>query len=216
MLSQTSSRSTCWPPPNPISRKSIYYHLTAVKANAPKIHDQEPLQRIYVEELVEAIKTNDFVLFIQHNYTPHQVERVHKNTLIKSGGQFYSHRNVVYKEVFANMGLDRVQHLFITRNSLVLGKFDCLSTCVKALRRMPQFILLAGCIENELYSHRELQIIGDNPSLDMNRANLTGLLETPAIELYQNLKQYVEMHPGEADPPEGAQVVEQTNPEAEK
>lgn len=175
-------------------RKYILQSDSCVGTNS-KVHDLHPLQRIYADELLEAVKENDFVLFIQHNYTPFQSERVYKNTLIKSGGLIYSHRNTVYKDVFSNLGLEQVQSLFVTRNTLVLGKIDSLPKCVIALRKMPQFLLLAGCIHNEVYSYEQLQQISASSDLDTCRATLTSILETPAIELYQNLKQYVEMNP---------------------
>lgn len=175
-------------------RKYISQSDSCVGTN-PRVYELHPLQRIYADELSSAVKSNDFVLFIQHNYTPFQSERVYKNTLIKSGGMIYSHRNEVYKEVFSNLGLEEVKNLFVTRNTLVLGKIDSLPNCVKALRKMPQFLLLAGCINNEVYSYEQLQQISATSDLDACRATLTSILETPAIELYQNLRQYVEQNP---------------------
>lgn len=156
----------------------------------PKIHELHPLQKIYANELIEAIEKNDFVLFIQHNYTPFQSERVYKNTLIKSGGSFVSHRNEVYRDVFHRLGLNALQHLFVTRNSLILGPVDKLPKCVNALRKMPQFLLLGGCIEKEIYSYKQLQLISQSPNLDQCRAQLLSILETPAIDLADNLAVY--------------------------
>lgn len=159
-----------------------------------KVNELEPLQKIYADELLEAVKKNDFVLFIQHNYTPFETYRVNRNILIKSGAQIYSHRNVVYREVFRQLDLDRLDHLFVTRNSVILGPVDKLPACVKAVNKMPSFMLLAGCIENEIYNYEQLQKISLSPDLDICRATLTSILETPAVELYQNLEQYVKMN----------------------
>lgn len=195
----------------PYYKRKYILQSDSCKGIKPPLHELEPLQRIYANELFEAVKANDFVLFLQHNYTPFQSERVYKNTLIKSGGQFYSHRNVVYKDVFENLGINQVMSLFCSRNSLVLGKLDKLPNCVRALRRMPQFILLAGCIENEVYSYDQLQLFSDSPDLDMCRATLTSILETPAVELYQNLKQYVEMN-SDSSSEQGESSTEQQDP----
>lgn len=155
-----------------------------------KEHHLEPLDRIYANELLDEIKKNDFVLFIQHNYTIFQSERVYKNTLIKSGASFFSHKNPVYKKVFKTLGIDQVQHLFITRNSLVVGPIDKLPACVKALRKMPQFLLLAGCIEGDVLTYDQLQSISVTTDIDECRANLLAILESPSIDLSHYLEQH--------------------------
>jgi ribosomal protein L10 len=170
-----------------LKRKYKLQSDTCVGVN-PKVHELHPLQKIYSNELIEAIEQNDFVLFIQHNYTPFQSERVYKNTLIKSGGHFYSHRNEVYKDAFKRLGIDQVQHLFVTRNSFVIGPIEKLAKCVIALRKMPQFLLLAGCIEKEVYTYEQLQMISKDTNLDSCRATLVSILETPAVELSSNLE----------------------------
>lgn len=183
------------------------YRLPAEKCRGSSIkaHELDPLDKIYVDELTEAIQVNDYVLFLQHNYTPFQSERVYKNTLTKLGGIFRSHKNEIYKEVFVRLEVDRIiQQLFVTRNSLVVGKIESLAPCVKALRRMPQFILLAGCIDRELYNYSQLQSISANPNIDLCRANLLATLETPAIDLAYYLEQYVDMHETENDKPQEA------------
>jgi len=170
------------------------------KGNFPKQFEMEPLDKIYASELVEEIKRNDFVLFIQHNYTPFQSERVYKNTLIKSGGNFRSHKNVVYKKAFEELGVDnRVQSLFVTRNSLVIGSVEKLPACVLALKKMPQFLLLGGCIDGEVYSHADLTSISKQSNIDMCRVELVSILETPAVDLADNLEQYVISNAGKGD-----------------
>lgn len=180
----------------PYHRRTYVLPQDSCTGYQPKFHDMEPLDSIYAQELLSAIKSNDFVLFVQHNYTPFQSERVYKNNIIKSGGLFYSHKNIVYKSVFSDLGVSQVENLFISRNSLVLGKLESLPKCVGVFRSMPQFILLAGYIENQVYSYDDLQIFSNNPDLDTNRATLTCILDRPAIDLYQNLQKYVEINDG--------------------
>ena len=152
--------------------------------------DLHPLDRIYANELLDAINKSGFVLFIQHNYTPFQIERVYKNTLIKSGGTFFSHKNQVYKEVFNTLNIDSVQPLFTTRNSLLVGPVDKLPACVDALKRMTSFLLLAGCIDKNVYTYDQLNLIAMYPNLDSARAQLLATLETPAIDLAYYLEQH--------------------------
>lgn len=178
----------------PYIKKKFRLQSETCKGTEPKVLEMEPLQKIYCDELTEAIEKNDFLLFIQHNYTPFQSERVYKNKLIKSGGHFYSHRNVVYEEVFNRLGVNQLQHLCITRNSLVLGPIDALPKCVIALRKMPQFLLLAGYVDKEVYTYEQLQLISGDSNLDSCRATLLSILETPAIDLSYNLGEYVKMN----------------------
>lgn len=176
----------------PYIRRKYELPSETCKGNIPKDHQMEPLEKIYVNEVMDDIKQNDFVLFIQHNYTPFQSERVYKNTLIKNGGIFRSHRNVVYKEVFKRLGVDdKIQQLFVTRNSIVIGQVDKLPACVGALRKMPQFILLGGCIDGEIYNYEDLQSISRQQNIDLCRANLLAVLETPLAELSYCLEQYI-------------------------
>lgn len=167
----------------PYFRRKYELPSETCKGTSAKTHEMGPLEKIYAEELIEEVKKNDFVLFVQHNYTPFQSERVYKNTLIKSGGTFYNRKNPVYEEVFNTLGIKEVQHLFVTRNSLVLGPLDKLNSCVRALRKMPQFLLLAGCIDQEVYTYHQLQTIAATDDIDQCRANLLATLNTPAIEL---------------------------------
>lgn len=186
------------------------------KGTSQSVHEMHPLQKIYSNELLEAIEKNDFTLFIQHTYTPFQSERVYKNTLIKSGGHFYSHRNEVYKDVFNRLGANQLLHLCITRNSLVLGPIDALSKCVHALRKMPQFLLLAGYIDKEVYTYEQLQLISRDSNLDSCRATLVSILETPAIDLASNLEEYTRINSsaeeGESEPPGQSDRVRDEDP----
>lgn len=157
----------------------------------PKVHELLPISKIYADELEETVNQSEFVLFIQHNYIPARVERPSRNTITKSGGEFISHKNVVLKEVFCNrLGYEKLNHLFIIRNSLVVGPLDRLGACVLAINKISQFLLLAGLIEKELIFHDQLQAIAVQPSLDSARASLVATLETPAQDLVYNLEQH--------------------------
>ena len=182
------------------------------KGNLQVEHDLKPLDKIFVSELVEDLQQNEFVLVFQHNYTPFQSERVYKNTLIKSGGIFRSHKNGVYREAFKILKTDdQIHQLFVSRNSVVIGKLDKLSNCVTALIKMPQFILLGGCIENEVYNHDQLVKIGRQPNIDYSRATLLSILETPSLDLVQCLEQHQDHNliaDKEETPPQMEQTIE--------
>lgn len=149
-----------------------------------------PLEKIYVEELIEDIKNNNFILFIQYTFTEFQSERVYKNNITKSGGTFHSFNNRVYKEAFKMLNKNEVLSLFITRNALVTGKDNDLVKCVNAIKKMPQFLMLAGYIDGHLYNYEQLLNMSD---LKTSLLRLTSLLSSSAINLSATLEHHSEL-----------------------
>lgn len=151
-----------------------------------------PLEKILINELLDDIRNSEFVLFIQHNYTKFQSERVYKNTITKSGGKFQALNNNIYRETFKILGHDNLLPLFITRNALVTGNCDQLPACLTVLRKMPQFLLLLGLVNNHLCDVDQLRAISLVNNIDQARVNLLSLLNTPSIDLSYNLQQHCE------------------------
>lgn len=150
-----------------------------------------PLEKILSKELLEDINKSDFILVIQYNYTPFQSDRVYKNTLTKSGGKVHALNNKIYQDALNTLKLDQLSKLtWITRHMLVTGQVDCLPVCVNALKKMPQYVLLAGSIQRHIYNVSQLNSISITNNLDQCRANLLAVLETPAVELSSYLQQH--------------------------
>lgn len=141
------------------------------------------MERILHEELLEEIKKSEFVLFIQYSYTKFQFDRVHKNTLTKLGGKFHALNNKIYRETFRTLNMDHILPLFVSRNALLTGETKNLPACVTALNKIPQYILLAGIVDNHLYRHGQLQSIAKADSIEKSRANLLATLYTPSLDL---------------------------------
>lgn len=173
-----------------IKRKYVQPGESCKGTTSPVI-EMHPLDRILCNELVEELKQSEIVLFFQYNYTPFQSERVYINTIIKSGGKLHALKNQVYKEAFTILQMEHTHCLFNGRNGLITGQIDCLPRCVTALRKMPQFILLAGMINNHLYQFDQLKLFAASPSLDQSRANLLNTLTIPASEMYSHLEQHI-------------------------
>lgn len=151
-----------------------------------------PLEEIYVEELLSDIKNSNFILFIQYNYTPFQSDRVYKNTITKLGGKFQAYNNKVYKEVFKRLKKDEVTNLFITRNALITGNDSDIAKILSSLKKMREYILLAGYIDGHLYNFDQLDMIARSPNIDSNRAELVNTLSTHAIYMSQLLSKHSE------------------------
>lgn len=182
----------------PYQRGDFRPHHEKCKGNHSATTELLPISKIYVEELLQDLATREFTLFLQHNYIPYQTERPYRNTITKSGGTFISHKNVVLKEVFLNrLGYDKLKNFFITRNSIVVGPLDKMGACVMALRKMPQFLLLAGLIDKEIVTHDQLQMMAAFSNIDQCRASLVATLETPAIDLAYYLDQHIKNSEGE-------------------
>lgn len=156
------------------------------------VHELGPLERILCEELLEDLKKSDFILFVQYNYTKFQSDRVYKNTLTKCGGKFHNLNNRIYEKAFGTLKRNDVLPLLITRNALISGQIDNLKPCIKALDKMPQYLLLAGIIEDHLYRHNQLQSIAAAVNLETSRANLLATLHTPALNLSTSLQTLIE------------------------
>lgn len=174
----------------PYIRKKYFLPEESCKGTTPPVIELSPLNKIEAKELVDELKQSEVVLFMQYNYTPFQSERKYKNTIIKSGGNFHALSNPVYKEAFRILNMSHLNDLFIGRNAIITGRAECLPRCVTAMKKMPQFILLAGMIDNHIYNLDTLRLISASPSLDQTRANLLNTLTTPASELHSYLEQH--------------------------
>lgn len=151
-------------------------------------HVMDPLHEIYAEELFEDIKATNAILFIQHNYTPFQSYRVYRNTIIKSGGKFQSFNNHIYRKALKLMNWNHFDSLLVTRTAAITAQAESLPALVKAIQRMPQFILLAGSIDGNLIDHQTLLNISNSPTLDQARINLSMLLHSQAQTLTNILR----------------------------
>lgn len=164
------------------------------KPSNRKVDKLHPLEVILSKELVQDIEESDFILIFQYNYTPFQSERVYKNTIIHSGGKFHSLNNDIYKEAFRILNLDQkaINLLEFCRHGLVTGKLENLTKCVTVFKKMPHLVLLCTLLERQLLTVDKINKICAYPTLDQSRANLVGILETPAINLAQYLNQHKE------------------------
>lgn len=152
-----------------------------------------PLEKILIEELLEDVNKSDFILLIQYNYTKFVNDRPNKNTLTKLGGKVHTLNNRVFRHALDSINLTGLSDLtHVTRHMLVTGQLDCLPACVVALRKMSQYILLAGSIEKHIYNVDQLKSISDTSNLDQCRANLLAVLDTPAVELSAYLQKHSE------------------------
>lgn len=151
-----------------------------------------PMEKILMKELLEDIDKSNFILFIQYNYTKFQSERVYKNTITKLGGKFHALNNKIYREAFKTLNLEEVKDFFVARNALVTGQVESLPGCVNALKKMPQFLLLAGYIDKHIYNVDQLKQISTTTNIDQCRANLLALLDNPAVDLSYYLESHIQ------------------------
>lgn len=176
--------------------KRVYSEPSESCKGSYKKQDPElgPLEKIILEELLDDIKKSDYTLLIQYNYTKFQTDRVYRNTLTKLGGKFHRLNNNIYREAFGTLKQNDILPLLVTRNALLTGEITTLIPCIKAMKKMPQYLLIAGLIDMHLYRHGQLQSIAMTGSLDDSRANLLSTLYTPALDL----SYYLQTH-GESD-----------------
>lgn len=149
-----------------------------------------PIEKIYVNELLEELQKVNYALLVQYNDTLFQNDRVYRNTLTKLGGKFQTYNNKIYKEVFKSLGHASSNFMFVARNALVTGQIESLPACVKALKGMPTFILLGGYVDNNLYDIKMLNSIAQTKDINQSRSILVRTLETPSIELAGILDTY--------------------------
>lgn len=153
-----------------------------------------PLEKIYVNELVDKINQSNFLLFVQYTYTIFQNDRVYRNTITKTGSQFNDYNNKVYKEALNILGRNQATHLLVTRNALITGTYESLPKCILSLNKMPEYILLCGYIDDHLYNIDQLKLITSMKDLNTSRANLVATLTTPSINLYSYLETYTDQN----------------------
>lgn len=158
----------------------------------PKEIPEHPLDKILINELVDDINQSNFLLFIQYTYTKFQADRVYRNTIIKTGCKFHAFNNIVYRGALTILNRERALDLLITRNAFVTGKYESLTKCISAINKMPEYLLLCGYIDDQLYNVDQLKIITSMANLDTSRANLVATLATPSINLHSNLEAYME------------------------
>lgn len=152
-----------------------------------------PLEIILAKEFVEEYKHSDYMLVIWHNYCPFIYYRPYKNTITKLGATFHPLNNKIYRLVTKSLDLQYLDHLWVTRNALITGKIDSLAACVTALKKMPQFCLLAGIIDNNFYDVDHIHKMTESTNIDQCRANTLGILQNPGIQTRSLLSRHIEM-----------------------
>lgn len=158
-----------------------------------------PLEKILINELVDDVNQSNFLLFIQYTYTNFQNDRKYKNTITKTGCKFHSLNNRVYRGALEVLNRQRAIELLVCRNAVVTGKYENLKGCVAAINKMPEYLLLCGYIDDQLYNVDQLKMITSMANLDTSRANLVATLATPSIILHSNLDTYLETNKTSTD-----------------
>lgn len=183
----------------PYFKREIISPEESCKGVPNEVFELLPIEKIYIKELIEELRTTNYALLIQYNDTLFQNDRVYKNILTKLGAKFLTYNNRIYKEVFKTLGHEDANFMFVARNALVTGQIESLSKCVKALKKMPTFILLGGYVDNYLYDVKMLTSISQTSDVDHGRAILARTLETPSIELAAILDSYESLNKPTSD-----------------
>ncbi|XP_076368657.1 mitochondrial ribosomal protein L10 isoform X2 [Tachypleus tridentatus] len=161
-----------------------------------------PYEQLLANKLMKEWKESRLIAFFHRNpITEEEKKKIH-NMLFKQNFHLRTYNNSTVRLALTGTPYESILHLITSHNAIVLSPEDRALKLLQLDKKMPQFILLGGIIDNQLLSREGLRAYSQLPSLEVMQAqvcatlsmasggHLSSLLSHHQGSLIRNLEQY--------------------------
>ncbi|CAH1388401.1 unnamed protein product [Nezara viridula] len=152
-----------------------------------KVEIDNPLERIIAKELYEKMESSKFIGFL------------HVNPI--SGEDKFQARVLLFREktsieIFSKKTVDKavrgtiyenILPLFVTETAIIFSEEVHVDKILKVLRKIPQYVLMAGIIDKRLLSVSQLKQYAELKDITTARAGLVSLLNSFGQQIVNNI-----------------------------
>lgn len=148
---------------------------------------ENPYERILAREVLNWFNHSRLVAFFHSNPISAD-DRFQVNIMLKKQNMHLKQ----YGKKVVRMALEETKYepvltLFTSRNVMVFSEEPQVAKLLKLKKRMPQFILMAGIVDDRFMSVNEMEKYRNMPDLPTAQAGLVAVLNSAAVQLTQNL-----------------------------
>lgn len=148
---------------------------------------ENPYERILAREVLNWFNHSRLVAFF-HSNPMSADDRFKVNIMLKKQNMHLKQ----YGKKIVRMALKETEYepvltLFTSRNFMVFSEEPQVAKLLKLKKRMPQFILMAGIVDDRFMNVKELERYSKMPDLQTAQAGVVAVLNSAAVRLTQNL-----------------------------
>jgi len=148
---------------------------------------ENPYERILAREVLNWFNHSRFVAFFHSNPISAD-DRFKVNIMLKKQNMHLKQ----YGKKIVRMALEETKYepvltLFTSRNFMIFSEEPQVAKLLKLKKRMPQFILMAGIVDDRFMSLKELERYSNMPDLQTAQAGVVAVLNSAAMQLTQKL-----------------------------
>ncbi|XP_013782398.1 39S ribosomal protein L10, mitochondrial-like [Limulus polyphemus] len=161
-----------------------------------------PYEQLLAKELMKELKESRLIAFFHRNPITEEEKKKIRNMLFKQNFHLRTYNNSTVRLALRGTPYESILHLITSHNAMVFSPEDHAVKLLQLDKKMPQFILLGGIIDNRLLSREGFRVYSQLPSLKVMQAQvsatlsiasggrLSTLLNHHQRALFRNLEQY--------------------------
>lgn len=159
-----------------------------LRINALKTKPVNPYDTIIAREAANWFKQSKMIAFFHLNSIQSDDMFKVRVALHKHNIHVKIYGKAVLKQALEGTKFETVLPLFEARNCIAFSPNMEINKMLKAVRRTPQLILLAGIVEDQLLSKNELTELATGPNLMQKQMQLVQLLNSVGGSVVNNLQ----------------------------
>ncbi|BES89708.1 ribosomal protein, L10 [Nesidiocoris tenuis] len=154
-----------------------------------KTRPDNPLERIYARELRHWLETKKFAAFLHSNPIAGDELFDTRVKLKKEGMTLEVYSKHTVKLAVADSPYEAILQLYVAHNAIVFSDEPKVGKLLKIMKKIPQFVVLAGMVEGRLLSVTQLENYANLGDVTSARAQLVGTLNSAGSSLISRLNQ---------------------------
>ncbi|XP_014278958.1 large ribosomal subunit protein uL10m [Halyomorpha halys] len=146
-----------------------------------------PLERIIAKELYQKLESSKFVGFLHVNPICGEDEFQARVLLFRERVSIDKFSKKVVDKAVRGTIYESILPLFITHTAIIFSEELHVDKILKVLRKIPQYVLMAGIVDNRLLNVSQLKTYAELKNITTARAGLVSLLNSFGQQIVNNI-----------------------------
>lgn len=155
------------------------------KRNTTRIDN--PLERIIAKELYDKCESSKMVCFVHTNPISGEDQFQARVLLKRDNMEIGVYSKYTVATAFENTRYEAILPLFVTHTAIIFSQETNIDKLLKVLKKVPQYILMGGIIDNRLLSVTQLKKYSELKDITTARAQLVSVLNLCAQQTVSQL-----------------------------
>ncbi|XP_023234491.1 39S ribosomal protein L10, mitochondrial-like [Centruroides sculpturatus] len=164
------------------------------RCSRAKIEEEKfihPYEQLLAKQAMNEWNASRMVCFFHHNSLTDEEKRIISNMLFKQGMYLRHYNNSVMKLALQGTIYEAALCLVQSYSAYLFSPEPNVSRLLKLSKKMPQYILLAGIIDNHFLSREELLNYSTLPSLEIMQSQICNTLMLSSTQMITTLSHHL-------------------------